>query len=382
MRAAIIAMQPQPVATDDPLQDRENAANLAESLQALAIATALPRLNYTPWLVCEPDSHLAALPVPVPRFCIKPHGLLAFFKLWQWQRKENTMLILPVGQPSLKLARNLCRMGKKGSRQLVCAFPLLPPLRDKLIEQAVLCISGSTLITNAIHELTLQAKSQPKVEEAAPGIDISQYKYPAPQWQKGERFVFGMAASLLPLSGALLIIRAMSALWQNQDLPPWEVRMFGGGPRYYEIMEEAEKLGVLSRLSILDDQPLPEVTRHCHVWLAPGIAPDELPSVLWAGIAADIPIICAKSWLHEERLWNNNAAMITSPENPQEMASAMLALMRDATLRKKLCKAGATMRESISLAGMAERICVILEKNNFVVKETEKDKKDGESKKV
>lgn len=367
MRAAIIAMQPQSEDTDDPYLARANAANQAESIQALALATALPRLNYAPWLICRPDSHLATLPVSIPRFCIRPTGLMALFKLWQWQRKQEKLLLFPVGQPGLNLARCLYVMGKKNSRKLICAFLLLPPERDKLLEKADLCISGSTLIANTIHELVIQAKTQPVIAEAAPGIDLDQYVCPARPWREGQRFVFGMAASLMPLSGALLIIRAMSALWQNQDLPAWEVRMFGYGTRYYEIMEEAEKLGVLSRLAILDEQPLPEVARYCHVWLAPGIAPDELPSVLWAGIAQGLPIICAKSWLHEERLWDKKAALLTSPENPQEMASAMLALMRDATLREKLVKAGAAMRPAISLKGMADRVCAVLEKHDFAL---------------
>ena len=70
----------------------------------------------------------------------------------------------------------------------------------------------------------------------------------------GERFIFCMRESLLPRSGATRVTRAMAALWQRTDLPPWEVRLYGGGDRFTEVFEEARALGVTSRLSLLGEQ--------------------------------------------------------------------------------------------------------------------------------
>lgn len=354
MQAAIIAMQ-----TTSVPDERERCILAAEARHAVAIAEALPACCITPCLICGSDSPVAQIPLAVPRLCIRPGTFGAIFRLWQWQHKYEKLLILAVGADSLGLAQWLLRMGKKNSRRFFSAFFLLPPGKQSrhIVEQAECCICGSQFIRANVGELP--CKTKPDLVDAAPGIDISQYRKAAP-WQPDRRFVFGMGASLRPDSGALLLVRAMAALWQREDLPPWEARMFGGGNRFEEILQEAEKLGVNSRLAILGEQPLEEVCQHCHVWLAPGTASDELPSVLWAGPAARIPLIAAKSSLHAERLFHKDAAMEIDPENPQQMAKIMRELMLDASMREKMTQKDDILLPEISLAGMAERVCKII----------------------
>lgn len=362
MRAAIVSMQALTDAGDDPFAARDNEAWMEEASHALAIAAALNGTSYTPWLICNGESPLAFAPVPIPRLCLKDRGLRAFFKLWQWQRGQGNMLVIAVGQGSLKHGLRLISMGKKHNRSMVAAFFIAPPGKEcaKNLEKASQCFCGSEFILNRVNDVLSHSSKKPDLVHIAPGLDLADYPTAPPAQRKDGRFVFGMAGSLMPQSGALLVVRAMSALWQNNDIPPWEVRMFGGGSRFAEIVEEAASLGVLSRLSVLDDQPLGEVSRYCDAWLAPGIAPDELPPTLWAGFGAGLPVICAKSWLHKERVWDQAAVLRIGPENPQEMAKAMLGLMRDAALRKRAGNASWAQRQEISLKAMAQRVCAAL----------------------
>ncbi|MDE7370579.1 MAG: glycosyltransferase, partial [Desulfovibrio sp.] len=186
----------------------------------------------------------------------------------------------------------------------------------------------------------------------APGLPLADYP-PAPETG---RPVFGMGESLAPHSGALAVVRAMAALWQREDLPPWEVRMFGAGPRFAEILHEAESLGVAGRLAILGEQP-PEVLAQCSAWLAPGTSPEEVPQTLWAGTALGVPLICALSPLHRERLAGAppHAALRIRESDPQALARAMIAVMRDERLRARLRRAGESLRPGIGLEAMAGR---------------------------
>lgn len=374
MQAAIIAMQTASV-KDEP--DRGIFA--LEAKHALAIADALPAVGITPCLICGMDSPVAQIPMAVPRLCIRPHSLSGLFRLWQWQRKHEQLLMLAIGDDSLGVAQWLLRMGKKNTRRFMAAFFLLPPARQnhRIIECAQCCICGSGFIRSSLEEIPF--KTRPELLEAAPGMDVLQY-HKAQAWQVGKHFVFGMGASLRPRSGALLLVRAMAALWQREDLPSWEVRMFGGGDRFEEILEEAEKLGVNSRLSILGEQPLEEVCQYCHVWLAPGTAADELPSVLWAGFAAGLPVIAAKSELHDEHLLHKNAAAEINPDNPQQIAKLMRQMMREANLWQKLAENGNAMLPEIGLDGMARRVCGIIAEKSGVKKErSESPASDGKS---
>lgn len=209
----------------------------------------------------------------------------------------------------------------------------------------------------------------------APGMSLDDFS-PAAECEKSsaehsdsgdtepERFVFGLADALTPRSGAQVVMRAMSAIWQRDDLPPWEVRALGGGPRLAEILDEAESLGVASRLSILNEQHLPDVLPRCHAWIAPGSSPEEPPDNLWAGVAAGLPLLCSQSPLHLERLSlegskPQSAALLVEENDPQALAKAMIDLMQNADLRRDLVRGGQALRPLVGLEAFAARACTL-----------------------
>lgn len=223
---------------------------------------------------------------------------------------------------------------------------------------------GSEHVRRRIREVWegMPEKRRPgaSLQVLAPGIPLADYRL-EPEMAAGagaaRRFVFGMGESLAPRSGALLMVRAMAALWQRDDLPPWEIRMFGAGPRFEEVLREAVNLGVASRLCILGDQAPADVLPHCGAWVAPGTSPEELPQTLWAGVAAGLPVICAQSGLHRERLAGAPAAAALRVEenDPQALARAMIAVMRDERLRARMRQAEEQFRPATGLEAMAER---------------------------
>lgn len=303
-----------------------------------------PQSGFQPILIC---------PEAPEQNHIRPDGLLNMFRIWRWQRKQEEILLVGIGAKSLKLARRIYKMRKKGTTRLVsiCEASQLQYLQVKDLEQVSLFICDSQYACKQ-----LQIMGQTNCIAVEPGLNLEKYEEMPRNVASTERFVFGMAESLQSNSGALLLIRAMSALWQHDDLPPWEARLFGGGPRFEEIMAEAEKLGVLSRLAILGSQELPDVLPYCHAWLAPGKAPIEKPATLWAGFAAELPVICSTSELHRERLPHPAPALEVSCDNPQELARAILLLMRDKNKAHELALSGSALKPQICLSAMAERI--------------------------
>ena len=362
MRVAIICLRGKSAAPEDQWAAKR-ARRLAalDEAQALGIARAMrDRGCLAPLLVFEKGSPLEqkALEYGIP--CLL-WGFFSRFQLWRWQRKHSRLIIQTVGQESMPVGRMLLKMRKKDTAILAHAFFLKAPegknLTGKAMRAASRVLCGSGHVAERISEGL--AKTIKTIIDR-PGIGMESW-LPCRPWGEGgnRRFVFGMAQSLEPQSGALLVIRAMSALWQRPDLPPWEVRMFGSGPRFREVLNEAENLGVASRLSLLADQPLPVVVPCCHAWLAPGTDPREYPETAWAGIAAGAPLICAISPLHSERLKaaeNGPAPALRVPGNdPQSLARAMISLMRDERLRARLVHGGEAIRPEIGIEAMAQR---------------------------
>lgn len=375
MHILFIALQNAPDAPDATAAMGEpGGAALArlEAVQALAMALALrDGGEFSPLLVCRRGSWLCAGATArgVPVLPVNGAGdVVAHLRLWRWQRAPGPLFIQTVGAEAAGLGRRVLGMRGKGSALLCHAFPVRPPGEEfcagRALRAAACVLCGSDLMRRGVEEAwrALPEKRRPRarLDVLAPGIPLAEYPpegEPWPEGAAGRRFIFGMGESLAPGSGALVMVRAMAALWQREDLPPWEVRMFGSGPRFAEVLGEAESLGVAARLCILGDQPPAEALRPCAAWVAPGASPAELPQTLWAGVAAGLPLICARSALHRERLAGTPAATaLRVPEkDPQALARAMIAVMQDGRLRARLRGAGERARPGIGLLAMAGR---------------------------
>lgn len=336
-----------------------------EADQTLAIALRMrDGGRLMPLLICDAGSSLAeeARQMSLPHLAINGSPL-AMFRLWRWQRRQEELPVLAIGGDAMRLAGRLRRMRRGKKTVLAFAFFLSsPPLIGanlKMLGQARICFHGSQYVK----EKLAGACPEDVFIACPPGIDLDVYRTAAKcdGFNADRHFRFGMANSLMPRSGALLVIRAMAAIWQKRELPPWETRMFGAGPRFGEILREAEDMGVASRLSILSDQPLPLVSPHCDAWIAPGSSMTEFPQDLWAGYAAGLPVISVQSQLHRERILSPNAALRIETNNPQELARAMIAIMRDDKLRDRLVSRGANVRPHAGLRAMADKICLCME---------------------
>ena len=388
MRVLLIALQQ---TTDGPASPEEQhrwtelgapmrIARLEED-HALALACAMrDGGRLAPMLLCLKNSRLhrraAALNLPV----LTAGGPLAFTRLWLWQRRHKHLIVQTFGESGMALGRRVLTMRPAASTLLSHAFLLRAPHAEVCFGKGMLAahkiLCGSTYVRERIAKAGFTTGGDapwrgPKnralpltddtLVQAAPGMNLEGFE-PAPVWpaapQENQRFVFCMGDALTPRSGANIVIRAMAAIWQRRDLPPWEVRAAGGGPRFQEVLDEAESLGVHSRLCLLNEQTLSPLLHTCHAWVAPGSAPDELPETLGAGLAAHMPIICARSGLHEQRLAPApGAACIFEENNPQSLAECMIKVMTDADFRRSTVEAGSILRPGLSLESFAAAVC-------------------------
>lgn len=398
-----------PSASGGPAESlsRVRAAHLEEE-QSLALARAMrDGGRLAPMLVCLKHSrlHQRALELGLPALAVSGAGArnpVTLLRLWRWQRRHKKLLVQTVGQEALALGRRMLRMRPAGSTLLAHAFFLRPPAtsicnsREMLAAHKVLC--GSEYVRRRLEQAQNQINSQDgtpctrfsgeprralpfageRLNVLPPGICLEGFT-PVPLWQGSadthavgpttdqttdpaacakQHFIFGMTDGLTPRSGAQLVVRSMSAIWQRTDLPPWEVRILGGGPRFNEVLEEAVGLGVESRLCLLNEQHLPDVLARCHAWIVPGSSPEELPETFWAGFAAHLPVICSRSELHMERLAGQaDAALVVEENDPQALAKAMIEVMQSADLRQSLRERGAGPLARAGFEAMAEGAC-------------------------
>lgn len=425
MRVLLIALQntlPGPATLDEQLHWAELGSPMRtarmEEEHVLALARSMrDGGRLAPMLACLEHSSLYAravqlnLPV-IPVSSASARNPFNHWRLWRWQRRHSRLLVQTVGQEAMPLGRSVLRMRQPGGTLLAHAFLLRAPTPQSLTAKPFMSAHKVLCGSRHVQERLPAAKADESSSVVAgqgdqadgttkavfpeygekgrtlrldgdflslvpPGMNLDDFA-PSSPWGQTEaqtathhaetgqpyrtRFIFGLADALTPRSGAQLVTRAMAAIWQRDDLPPWEVRALGGGPRYAELLKEAENLGVSSRLCLLNEQALPDVLQHCHAWVSPGSSPEELPQSLWAGMAACLPTVCSKSPLHRERLKlaghaPSDAALLVEENDPQALAKAMIDIMQDASLRRRLTEGGQALRPQIGLESFAARTC-------------------------
>ncbi|MBD5608498.1 MAG: glycosyltransferase family 4 protein [Desulfovibrio sp.] len=332
-----------------------------------------------PFVVCPRGSSVADLARDEAIPCLLAASAgnpIRTFKLWRWQRSAEKLGVLIVGKRALGVGRGLLKLRGKRETDLSFAFFMDAPgseareIRFLSRGREFFCGTG-----RIVGEIRAAMGDEAKFRSVAPGIDAASYSVARVRdnadYNDDFHFAFGMAASLLPRSGALLVIRAMAALWQKENLPPWEVRMFGEGPRYAEILREAGSLGVMSRLSILGDQPLSEVCAFCDGWIAPGASEEETPQVLWSGVAAELPLICSVNPLHMERLPSDASALWIEENDPQKLAKAMIDVLSSPEARRKMSAGMKAIKYLTSAEYMAKTVCAALTGNGDAADRTE-----------
>ena len=317
-----------------------------------------------PFVVCSRGGLLAAAlrEQKIPHLAVGT-GLaaetLAALRLRWHCRHWRGLLVQTFGQASVALGNAVRRLRPKGATLLAHAFLLAPPsrtllqgrwLRTLAAADCILCGSDHVRERLAEHHVDAATPQGPGerrlrlLPPVADGESVRLLDNPPAAVTDGDRFVFCMRESLLPRSGATLVMRAMAALWQRTDLPPWEMRLYGGGDRFAEVLGEARALGVTSRLALLGEQEndiMRAALGQAHAFLVPGSSPEEAPETLWAGLAAALPAIVSRVPLHEERLRRCEDAVLFFDEgNPQALAEAMITLMHDAPLRRTLAMRG------------------------------------------
>lgn len=328
--------------------------------QALAMAGALSRMEqFTPLLCCPAGSPLARQAressLPVWELSgVSPRNVLTLFRLWSRQRRQRILLLHTFGGEAPTLGW-LVRCMRKPETTILLHSRFLPEhleenFRGRVWREADKVVCGSTFISARLRDGGLDPAGLPVIH---PGLNPTHYP---PRRPRGDgRFTFVCTGTLEENAGHSVLIKAMAALWQRTDLPPWEVRIVGGGPLFRNILDEAESLGVESRLALLGAQPEGEVLPSCDALVTPFTGPQGNLNAVAAGWLTGLPVICTALAVHQELVRPGDNVLAVAPGDPQELASAMIRLMLEQPLHNSLTLRGISMTSRINEDDMTRR---------------------------
>jgi len=326
----------------DPSQER-----------VLALLRALTQTEpFTPLLICRNNSLLAdkAATERLPMLALGsswPLHPVSLLRIWRRLRTHRRVILQSFGEQAAAFARLLTTQRKPGRTIVIHTRFFTPGMHRPRLQKSYAAAEAIVCGSSAIATLVQQDNGLPPdtFHIIPPGTRYSDY--PERVDQRNGRIAICMPGALTEGHGQESLVHAMAALWQVEDLPPWEVRFVGSGAMFRFLLDEAQKLGVLNRLAILGDQDLRAVLPHCKLLVLP---PGELvyAPALTGGWAVGLPVICPALPAALELVRNGDNALLVAPHNPQALAAAILRIIRNAALAEKLVQGGKNALASVS----------------------------------
>lgn len=299
----------------------------------------------SPLAVAAKDCGLAVTLLPARSAA----GLRALWRVWCIQRRDTPLLLHSFCAQSLLLCARLARLRSKvPTVRIHSIFGRTPSVagQEHTLWQGldrIICPSARVR-----EDLARMGLSAARLALVHPGLHVESAPARAERSRTADRFVFAALAPLEAASGLDVLIRAMSALWQREDLGQWEVRIAGSGPHFAALLDEAKTLGVDTRLALLGTQLPQDVLPWADAVLAPTVDSYGTISALEWAWAMRLPLVCSNVPVHAELARNTINALLVAPGDPQELAAAMICCIRLASVREHMHTAGANMHTYIA----------------------------------
>lgn len=314
--------------------------------QTLALAEALAREDWDVHILCRPSCQLAGMAAPL-RISVdaapEGKGMIAAWRLLRLLRKNGvnkrrTALVHACDPTASQVVSLAWRMNKKLRIAHTRRMPIMEVNRKVLRSYQR---PSAKIITDSLAgkiALRLSGLEPHLLHTIACGIDPS--RQPVRRDRGDGRTIFAITGELTPLSGHSMLFDALPALEKLGDLPSWEVRVFGGGPQFMALMEEAKAKNVLGHLAFFSGLDPAEHLCHCDILVLPASDGESHMPLILQGWAARVPIITINRLDHAEILHGEGNCLLVQSGDVAGLASQMARLAGDRALREHLVEGG------------------------------------------
>lgn len=139
------------------------------------------------------------------------------------------------------------------------------------------------------------------------------------------------------------LIRAIAVVAQGRETPPFRLVVAGDGPERGSIERTCAALGVLENVILTGFQPDLRVYYKMADMVALPSHSEGSPNVLLEAMAAGLPVAATRVGGVPEIAGHEENALLVEPRDPEAMAAALVRLLRDEDLRKRLGAAARTV---------------------------------------
>lgn len=323
--------------------DEEKAVASCPSLQLAEGMSRVQGVQAT--LVCRNGSRLheqaQASGVPVLALpSLSPWSLRTVLGLGSALRAGEDTILLVCSSAGLRLARLLRRLYRRHFRLvLTYALPASPSLRlaPFACADGVVCPSSAGVASLRGAGLAeVAGGGRLRVILPAPsGAAFERRKV-----RNDDRFVFVVPGPLVEATGHGTLFEAMRTLMEDATLPPWEVRLVGGGPLFSHLLDEAQALGVAARLAMLGTQDERVMLPQCDCLVVPARSGEAGADAVRAAWSVGLPLIASSIEAHAELVDDGVSGLLVPEGDAAALAAAMLRVMTERAVGERLVQGG------------------------------------------
>jgi glycosyltransferase involved in cell wall biosynthesis len=210
-----------------------------------------------------------------------------------------------------------------------------------LIEKTSIAFSDHVIIANHIWEKTLTARSvkKDKCTTMLNYPDLSIF-YRRPRTRKDDKFIIIYPGTINWHQGIDISVRAFARL--KDDAPDAEFHIYGDGSMLPVIRQLISDLDLRDRVLLkgtLPSELIAEVMANADLGVVPKrndpFGGDAFSTKIFEFMALGVPVIASKTRI-DSYYFNESLVKFFQPEDEQSLADAMLTMIRNHNLRKKL----------------------------------------------
>lgn len=210
------------------------------------------------------------------------------------------------------------------------------------------------------------------------GIDLQAFRPPTPRERTAARsaigatrdqFVIGIVATLRSWKGHRYLVEAFAKLLETLDAAKartLQLVIVGDGPQRQALETQVDAFGIRAQVRFAGNQPNVVPFMHAmDVFALPSYANEGVPQAILQAMGCGLPVVTTDAGAIGEVASGSTTAqdapdataLVVGKESAEELADALLALVRDAPRRERLAANGlARVRASHGIDAMLDRM--------------------------
>lgn len=215
-------------------------------------------------------------------------------------------------------------------------------LEEKMVRVADAYASLVLVLTETMKRYLMNKYELPStsLEVVYDTIDPSIYQIEDGENQESNHKILFMG-DVYYRDGVDVLVEALNLV--KKDVPDVELYITAGGPHLPVVLKKAEKLNILKNIRMTGWLPFSQLISMLPTF-AVGVSPSRnkllnsliIPRKVFEYMAAGVPVVASRLEAMNEIITHRETGMLVEPEDPKDLAEAIVTLLTDNTLSRRI----------------------------------------------